>query len=136
VPVRSPADERTEVPPKNLLPYRYRRKPPHIYSDKEIESLVQAARKLPSPKGLRGSTYATLFGLLAATGLRISEAVSLDRKDIDLEEKVLSIHESKFHKSRLVPVHVTTRDALSDYAPYAEFGITGTVSRHTSLSAV
>lgn len=113
---RSAADERTEVPPKNILPYRYRRKPPHIYSDKEIESLVQAARKLPSPKGLRGPTYATLFGVLAATGLRISEAVSLDRKDIDLEEKVLSIHESKFHKSRLVPVHVTTRDALSDYA--------------------
>jgi integrase/recombinase XerD len=113
---RRTADERTEVPPKNLLPYRYRRKPPYIYSGEEIEGLVRAARKLPSPKGLRGPTYATLFGLIAATGMRISEAVSLDREDIDIEEKVLSIRESKFRKSRLVPIHVTTRDALTDYA--------------------
>jgi integrase len=113
---RSAADELTEVPPKNLLPHRYRRKPPYIYSDDEIERLVQAARKLPSPKGLRGPTYATLLGLLAATGMRISEAVSLDRRDVDLEGSVLCIRESKFRKSRLVPVHVTTRDALSEYA--------------------
>jgi integrase len=113
---RRAADERTEVPPKNLLPYRYRRKPPYIYSDEEIKGLVRAARKLTSPKGLRGPTYATLFGLIAATGIRISEAVSLDRQDVDLEERVLSIRESKFRKSRLVPVHVTTRDALTDYA--------------------
>ena len=113
---RRAADERTEVPSKNLLPYRYRRKPPYIYSDEEIEGLVRAARKLPSPKGLRGPTYATLFGLIAATGMRISEAVSLDRQDVDIEEKILSIRESKFRKSRLVPVHVTTRDALTDYA--------------------
>jgi integrase/recombinase XerD len=113
---RSAADERTEVPPKNLMPYRYHRKPPYIYSDKEIEGLVRAARKLPSPKGLRGLTYATLFGLLATTGMRIREAVSLDRQDVDLQERVLSIRESKFRKSRLVPVHVTTRDALSAYA--------------------
>ena len=113
---RSAADERTEVPPKNLMPYRYQRKPPYIYSDDQIEGLVRTARKLPSPKGLRGPTYATLFGLLAATGMRIREAVSLDRLDVDLEERVLSIRESKFRKSRLVPVHVTTRDALSAYA--------------------
>jgi len=113
---RSAADENTEVPPKNLLPYRYHRKPPYIYSDEEIEKLIRAARKLPSPKGLRGPTYATLFGLLAATGIRISEAVSLDREDVDIEERLLSIRESKFRKSRLVPVHVTTCDALSDYA--------------------
>jgi integrase len=108
---RSAADMHTEVPPKHLMPYRYHRKPPYIYSDKEIERLVGTARKLPSPKGLRGPTYATLFGLIAATGMRISEAVSLDRQDVDLEESVLSIR-----KSRLVPVHVTTRDALSNYA--------------------
>ena len=113
---RSAADMHTEVPPKNLMPYRYHRKPPYIYSDEEIERLVGTARKLPSPKGLRGPTYATLFGLMAATGMRISEAVSLNRQDVDLEERVLSIRESKFRKSRLVPVHVTTRDALSGYA--------------------
>lgn len=113
---RSAADGRTQVPPKNLMPYRYQRKPPYIYSDGEIEKLVGAARKLNSPKGLRGPTYATLFGLIAVTGMRVSEAVSLDRQDVDLEESVLYIHESKFRKSRLVPVHVTARDALSDYA--------------------
>jgi len=113
---RSAADMHTEVPPKNLMPYRYHRKPPYIYSDEEIERLVGTARKLPSPKRLRGPTYATLFGLIASTGMRISEAVSLDRQDVDLEESVLSIRKSKFRKSRLVPVHVTTRDALSDYA--------------------
>ena len=113
---RSAADGRTQVPPKNLLPYRYRRKPPYIYSDDEIERLIRAARELPSSKGLRGPTYATLLGLLAATGMRISEAVSLDRRDVDLDEGVLSVRESKFRKSRLVPVHVTTCDALSHYA--------------------
>jgi integrase/recombinase XerD len=113
---RSAADVHTEVPPKNLMPYRYHRKPPYIYSDEEIERLVGTARNLPSPRGLRGPTYATLFGLIAATGMRISEAVSLDKQDVNLEERVLNIRESKFRKSRLVPVHVTTCDALSNYA--------------------
>ena len=113
---RSAADMRTQVPPKNLMPYRYQRKPPYIYSDEEIERLVGTARKLPSPKGLRGSTYATLFGLIAVTGIRISEAVSLDEQDVNLEESVLSVRKSKFGKSRIVPVHVSTRDALSNYA--------------------
>ena len=112
---RSASDVHTEVPPKSLMPYRNQRKPPYIYSDEEIEKLVETARKLPSPKGLRGPTYATLFGLMAATGIRISEAVSLDRQDVDLEECVLSICKSKFGKSRLVPLHVTTRDALVNY---------------------
>jgi integrase/recombinase XerD len=113
---RSPTDERTEVPPKRLLPYRYKRKPPYIYNDEEIENLVRTARLLPSPKGLRGPTYATIFGLLAATGMRHGEALSLDREDVNLQEGLLNIRKSKFGKSRLVPVHVTTRDALSDYA--------------------
>nr|WP_231714211.1 tyrosine-type recombinase/integrase [Desulfosarcina ovata] len=81
-----------------------------------MEKLVGAARQLRSSKGFRGPTYATLFGLIAVTGMRISEVVSLDRQDVDLEERVINIRESKFRKSRLVPVHATTRDALSDYA--------------------
>jgi integrase/recombinase XerD len=113
---RSATNVRTEVPPKDLLPYRYHRKPPYIYSDEEIERLVQAARNLPSPMELRGLTYATLFGLLAVTGMRISEPLALNREDVDLEEGVLSIRQSKFRKSRLVPVHVSTRDVLADYA--------------------
>ena len=113
---RSGTDVRTEIPPKDLMPYRYHRKPPYIYSDQEIERLVQAARGLPSRTGLRALTCATLFGLLAVTGMRISEVVALDRQDVDLEEGVLSIRQSKFRKSRLVPVHVSTRDVLADYA--------------------
>lgn len=113
---RSAVDERTEIPPNNLLPHRYHRKPPYIYSNEEIEKLVRTARRLPSPKGLRGPTYATLFGLIAVTGMRIKEAVSLDRQNVDLEERILHIHKSKFQKSRLVPIHVTTCNAISDYA--------------------
>jgi site-specific recombinase XerD len=109
-------DRRTEVPPQGLLPHRFRRKPPYIYSDEEIESLVQSARGLPSPKGLRGHTYSTTLGLLAATGMRVSEVVALDREHVDLDEAIVTIRRTKFGKSRIVPVHVSTRDALAGYA--------------------
>ncbi len=109
-------DARTEIPPPGLLPYRYTRKTPYLYSDEEITRLLQAAQQLPSPGGLRAATYATLFGLLAATGMRISEPIALDRTDVDLEQGALSIHRSKFGKSRWIPVHPTTREALTRYA--------------------
>ena len=109
-------DPRTEVPPTGRIPHRYRRKPPYIYTDEEIVRLVAAAGELPSPKGLRGHTYATIFGLLVATGMRVSEAVGLDRQDVDLEAAILSIRRAKFRKSRLVPLHASTRDALRGYA--------------------
>lgn len=113
---RSATDPQTEIPSKGLLPFRYRRKPPYIYSDEEIERLLTAARKLPSSKGMRGATYSTLFGLLAVTGMRLSEALALEREDIDLGEGIVTIRLTKFHKSRLVPIHESTRRALSDYA--------------------
>ena len=81
----SASDRRTEVPPAGLLPGRYRRQRPYIYSDAEIEGLVRAAGRLYSAAGLKGRTFATIFGLLAATGLRVSEALALDREDVDLE---------------------------------------------------
>lgn len=112
---RSTADPRTEVPPADLLPHRYRRKPPHIYTDEEIERLLRAARELPSSKGLRSLSYATLFGLLAVTGMRVSEALNLDREDVDLERGILTIRRTKFGKSRLVPVHISTLHALQVY---------------------
>jgi len=112
----SASDRRTEVPPSGLLPCRYRRQRPYIYSEAEIENLVQAAGRLPSAAGLKGRTYATLFGLLAVTGLRVSEALALDREDVDLEEGVLRIRRTKFDKSRLVAVHESTRRTLADYA--------------------
>jgi len=109
-------DPRTEVPPEGLLPHRYRRKSPYIYSDKEIETLMQEAGKLSSPSGLRAHTYSTLFALLAVTGMRINEALHLDRGDVDLLDGILTIRRTKFGKSRLVPVHASTRKALNSYA--------------------
>lgn len=112
----SALEPRTEVPPQGLLPHRYRRRPPYIYSTRQIEQIVQAAAALPSSGGLRGRTYSTLFGLLAVTGMRISEAVSLDREDVNLAEGILFLRRTKFGKSRLVYVHPSTQAALRAYA--------------------
>jgi integrase/recombinase XerD len=109
-------EPRTEIPPAGLLPHRYRRKPPHIYSDTEIEKLLRRAQQLPSPKGLRAHTYTTLFGLLVATGMRMNEALGLDRPDVDLQLGILHIQRTKFGKSRYVPVHPSTVEALKKYA--------------------
>ena len=109
------SDPHTEVPPADLVGQRYRRKPPQRYCDQDIVALIQSAAALPSAKHLRGRTYATLFGLLAVTGLRINEALHLDRSDVDLETGVLLIRRTKFGKSRLVPIHPTTQEALHAY---------------------
>jgi integrase len=113
---RSGTDPRTEVPPQGLIPYRYYRTPPYIYSDDEIEGLIDAVSKLPSSNGLRASSYVTLFGLLAVTGMRVNEALMLDCEDVDLAGAILSIRRTKFGKSRLVPVHSSTCTALNHYA--------------------
>lgn len=112
----SAMDPRTEVPPAGLLPHRYHRKTPHIYSDPEIERLLRRAAHLPSPRGLRAHTYTTLFGLLAVSGMRVNEALGLDRPDVDLAHGMLTIRRTKFGKSRHVPVHPSTVDALHQYA--------------------
>lgn len=112
-------DPRTEIPPKKILPTQYHRKQPYIYSDKEIGQLLEAARQLPSTfrvGNLRALTYSTLFGLLTVTGMRVrSEALSLNREDVDLKNNVITIHGTKFGKSRLVPIHETTSAALLRY---------------------
>jgi integrase len=113
---RKPTDPRTEIPPEGLLPYRYRRKPPYIYSDEQIIGLIKAAMALPAVRGLRPLTYSTLFGLLAVTGMRISEPLALDRENVDLAKGILTIRRTKFGKSRLIPIHPSTRHALRHYA--------------------
>lgn len=109
-------DPRTEVPPRRVLEARYRRKKPHIFTDQEIEQLMAAASRLHSPTGLRALTYATLIGLLAATGLRPGEALALNVSDVDLPHGILAIRQTKFGKSRLVPIEDSTRAALVLYA--------------------
>ena len=113
---RSATDPRTEVPPESLLPYRYDRKRPYIFSDEEIGRIIHAARALPSLTKLKGYAYSTIFGLLSVTGMRVSEALALTREDVILDEGVLRIHRSKFGKSRLVPLHASTSEALRHYA--------------------
>jgi len=109
-------DPRHEVPPANLLKGKPRRTHPYLYSKVEIEALLVAARALPSVKNLRGETYATILGLFVVTGMRRSEALALDRADVDLDHGVLTIRKTKFGKTRLVPLHPTTTQALRAYA--------------------
>ena len=108
-------DQRTEIPPQQLLPYRYRRTSPYIYSDLEIHKIIDAAKQLLSKKGLRPHTYSTLFGLLAVTGMRLKEAINLTRRDVDLTNGIITIVETKFRKSRLLPIHASTQRALGQY---------------------
>jgi len=112
----SATDLRTEIPPEGILCHRYRRKTPHIYSDDEIKGLLCRAQQLPSSKGLRASTFTTLFGLLVVTGMRVNEALGLEQQDVDIDVGILHIRRTKFGKSRYVPVHPSTVDALKKYA--------------------
>lgn len=112
---RSATDSRTEIPEWGLLPFRSKRAHPYFYTEQEIGNLMEAARALSPGNGLRGWTYCCLFGLLAVTGLRISEALALQRSDVDLQQGLLTIRGTKFGKSRLVPLHPSTREALSQY---------------------
>jgi integrase/recombinase XerD len=105
-------DRRTEIPPAGLVPFRRRRRAPFIYSDADVDALMeQARRSIREP--LRAATYETLIGLLAASGLRIGEAIKLDRSDMDWTDGVLLVRESKFNKSRYVPLHETALQALA-----------------------
>jgi integrase len=111
----SATDPRTEIPPMGLLPYRTKRATPYIYSDEEIEKILKAAKNLPPSTGLRPWTYYTLFGLMAVTGMRISEVIHLDRGDVDLDQELLTIRLTKFNKSRLIPLHPITAKKLMMY---------------------
>jgi integrase len=112
----SAADPHNQVPPKDLLPFDPARAKPYIYTETEILRLMEAARAIRSYYGLRGQTYYCLIGLLTVTGLRIGEALRLRREDVDLDAGLLTIVESKFGKSRLVPIHSTTVEALAEYS--------------------
>ncbi|MCP4303497.1 MAG: tyrosine-type recombinase/integrase [bacterium] len=109
-------DPRNEIPDRRLVNARHRRKSPYIFTDLEITQLMAEAARLSSPAGLRSLTYVTLIGLLASTGLRPGEALALNMPDVDLGEGILAIRETKFGKSRVVPVTNSTRAALAHYA--------------------
>jgi integrase len=106
----------TGVPGNDLFGPAHRRLTPHIYTEQEIADLLAAAGRLPPPGTLRPATYETFFGLIAATGLRLSEALHLRCSELDLARGQLTVRQTKFCKSRLVPLHPTTTLALTRYA--------------------
>lgn len=107
-----------EVPPRGVFARQVHRPAPHIYTVAEISSLIEAAGHLA--RGVRAQTYPVLFGLLAATGLRVGEALALDRDEADLKAGLLSVSRGKSRDPRLVPLHATTTAALSCYAAWRE----------------
>lgn len=107
-------DPRVEVPPSDLLPHRHRRPTPYLFSISEVAALLAAAGRLRPP--LRAATHQTLFGLLAVSGLRVGEAIRLNTTDVNFTTGILTVRDSKFGKSRQLPLHPTTITALRRYA--------------------
>jgi len=109
-------DPATEVPPAGVFAVRYQRATPYLWSAQDIRRLLAASRTLTPP--LKAASYQALFGLLAVSGMRVGEAVALERSDVDLDAGLITIREqiAKLEKARLVPLHPTTVDALERYA--------------------
>jgi integrase len=105
----------TVVPAPGILGRGHRRLAPHIYTDEEIRQLLEQAGRLTPQGGLRPLMYRTLFGLIAAVGLRISEALTLRVADVDLNGATITVRQTKFHKSRCLPLHASVVQALSEY---------------------
>ena len=108
-------DSHNEVPPQGLLPHKYHRRSPYIYRDEEVLKLLEACQSFTSGNGLRRHSLFTVFGLLAVTGMRISEVTALTRGDVDFAKGIIAIRETKFRKSRLIPVHKSTLQVLREY---------------------
>lgn len=108
-------EPRTEVPDESVFGPAPGRVTPHIYREAEIVELLAAARGLNPRGGLRPATFETLFGLIASTGLRVSEALALLDGDVDLAVGTLTVRQTKFAKSRLLPLHPSTVKALTRY---------------------
>jgi integrase/recombinase XerD len=108
------SDPRHEVPPVDLLPAKFRRAIPYLYSEADVSALMGAARGSRSP--LKAATYETLIGLLSVTGMRIGEVIGLDRDDVMRPERLLTVRHGKNGRSREVALHPTTVTALDAYA--------------------
>lgn len=109
------ADARHQIPSVDLVRETMPRPTPVLYSSRDVEKILRATRDLDTPR-FRCLTHETIFGLLAVTGMRVGEAIRLDRDDVDFPNQLISIHESKFRKSREVVLHPAVVDALRRYA--------------------
>jgi integrase/recombinase XerD len=114
----STIDPATEVPPADLLVYRKQRTTPYLYSDDDIAALLAATDILSSE--LRRATYRTLLGLVSVTGMRIGEAIGLDRADFDPDAGLLVVRSAKFGKDRQLPLHESTSEALTSYLSWRD----------------
>lgn len=106
-------DPSVQVPAADLLPWRPRRATPYLYAPEQIVDLMRAAQSLSTP--LRRATIATLIGLLAVTGMRVGEALALDRDDFDATHGLLLVRHGKFDKKRQLTLHDSTVTAIGDY---------------------
>jgi len=134
---RSATDDRTEIPPWELLPHRSTRARPHLYTEQEVQRLLDAALQLPTTwpsTPLRPWVFHCLLGLLSVTGLRISEALDLKLDDVDLEQGVLTIRGAKLGRWRLVPIHASTVNVLAAYLRRREQFLGETASRFMFVS--
>ena len=113
----------TEIPDASIFGKVPERGTPHIYHDREIIDLLAAAKNLGPHGDLRAATYETLFGLIASAGLRVSEAVHLLDSDVDLKSGMLTVRQTKFAKSRQLPLHSSTVEALLRYRRMRNFHI-------------
>lgn len=112
------SDPLTEIPPRGLLPHRSKRARPYLYTDEEVQQLLDAALKLPTNwhrTTLYPWKFHCLIGLLSTTGMRMSEALDLQVHDVDLDQAVLTVRGAKLGKARCIPLHPSTRDVLADY---------------------
>ena len=117
---RNATDPATEVPHRRLLPFRSKRARPYLYTRDEIARLLRAALTMVSPHPLRQRTHYCLFGLLAVTGMRLGEVLSLRSEDVDLDRGIITVRRTKFDKTRLVPLHPSTCAVLRNYARFRD----------------
>jgi integrase len=113
-------DLEVEIPPVNYFGVRHRRRAPHIYTNVEVRSILRESKNLMPENGLRPVTCEAIFGLMAATGMRISEVLKLTRSDFDAASCVLRIRDAKCHKERLIPVHHTVAKVLKEYGQFRD----------------
>lgn len=113
---RSAIDPRTEIPPANLLPVSCSRMKPYLYTEEEIVGLMNAALEMPEASILTRRTYYCFFGLLAVTGMRPGEVIHIKTADVDLSKGLITLRDTKFGKSRLIPLHSSTTKVLAEYA--------------------
>ncbi len=108
-------DLRTEIPPRSLLPLKHKRPPPFIFSDENIKDMLRTCADLEYKHDIDRYSYYTVFGLIAVTGMRLGEALGLENDSVDLNEGILTVRNSKFNKSRCLPIHPTTVRVLREY---------------------